>query len=506
MSSSDDNDQNPPPPTGLETTFSRLLSRRRSRSLLRRLTTAPPGTVDFSSNDYLSLSTHPEIRRTFLSLLQAVPDPTTTTTSSTPPTALAPSPPPPPPPIGSRGSRLLDGNTPLATRLESLIAAHHRAPAGLLFNSGFDANAGFFSCVPQSGSSSSASGAAGAAGGGDYIVYDEFIHASVHDGMRLSRVPAGRRVAFAHNSVAGLRGVLEGIVGEKDGGEGERVRRGEANVFVAVEAVYSMDGDVAPLREMLDVVEEVLPAGNGYVVVDEAHAAGVFGEEGRGLACEVGVERRVFARVVTFGKALGSQGAIILCTPLTRSYLINYARPLIYTTALSHPSLASILATYTFLTAGKTAPLLTHLHTLTRHLHALLTRLISHHHHHHPGGRRRPLLALSPLPTTTLAPSPILPIFTPHPRHLAACCQRAGYTVRAIVAPTVPRGQERVRVCLHAGNTLEEVEGLVGVVGRWVGERCKELEGGEGGRREGEGGGAAVVVAEDRVVLEKARL
>ncbi|KAL0260142.1 putative secondary metabolism biosynthetic enzyme [Diplodia seriata] len=271
------------PLTGLETTFSHLLARRRSRSLLRRLTTAPPGTVDFSSNDYLSLSTHPEIRSTFLSLLQA-PEPTTTTTASN----VLSTPPPPPPPIGSRGSRLLDGNNALALSLETRIAAHHRAGSGLLFNSGFDANVGLFSAVPQPG---------------DYVVYDELIHASVHDGMRLSRVPASRRLAFAHNDVRGLRGVLEGL--------GEEVREdgGGANVFVAVEAVYSMDGDVAPLRAMLDVVDEVLPRGNGYFVVDEAHATGVFGGEGgRGLTCEVGVEERVFARVVTFGKALGSQG------------------------------------------------------------------------------------------------------------------------------------------------------------------------------------------------------
>ncbi|KAL1638063.1 hypothetical protein SLS58_008989 [Diplodia intermedia] len=276
------------PLTGLETTFSHLLARRRSRSLLRRLTTAPPGTVDFSSNDYLSLSTHPEIRSTFLSLLQA-PQPTSTTTTSSS-SSNAPST-PPPPPIGSRGSRLLDGNNALALSLESRIAAHHRAGAGLLFNSGFDANVGLFSSVPQPG---------------DYVVYDELIHASVHDGMRLSRVPASRRLAFAHNDVRGLRGVLEGLGEEVRDGDGDG---GGANVFVAVEAVYSMDGDVAPLRAMLDVVDEVLPRGNGYVVVDEAHATGVFGGEGgRGLTCEVGVEERVFARVVTFGKALGSQG------------------------------------------------------------------------------------------------------------------------------------------------------------------------------------------------------
>lgn len=274
-------------PTALESTFSSLISRRRSRSLLRRLTTVPPGTVDFSSNDYLSLSTNPDIRQAFLNLLRREGGlssrPGQKEDEEEPSTS-----PPPPLQLGSRGSRLLDGNHPFADELEALVAAHHGSPSALLFTSGFDANVGLFSCAPQPG---------------DFIVYDELIHASVHDGMRLSRVPAARRIPFRHNSVDGLREVL----GELARGNDE-VREGEANVFVAVEAVYSMDGDLAPLREMVDAIHEVLPRRNGYFIVDEAHATGVFGERGRGLCCELGVEDKVFARVVTFGKAVGSQG------------------------------------------------------------------------------------------------------------------------------------------------------------------------------------------------------
>ncbi|KAK7699089.1 hypothetical protein SLS57_012465 [Botryosphaeria dothidea] len=430
--------------TALEHHFTRLLARRHTRSLLRRLTTLPPNSVDFSSNDYLSLSTHPDLHASFLSLLQSPspsqssssstslsPSSSSTTTTTTTTTSSSSS-----PPLGSRGSRLLDGNTPLATHLETLIPAHHRAPAGILFNSGFEANVGIFSSLPQPA---------------DVIVFDALIHASVHDGMRLSRVPATHRMPFAHNSVDGLRRVLEAAVREVPG-----VREGTANVFIGVEAVYSMDGDVAPLVGMLDVVDDVLPRGNGYVVVDEAHATGVFGELGRGLVCELGVEDRVFARVVTFGKALGAQGAIVLCTPTTRSYLINYARTLIYTTAPSHPSLALIKATYDALLAGKTQPLLTHLRTLTLRTHSLLHALSP-----------TPLIALNPIPETHSL-TPIIPIFTPHPRSLANHCQARGYMVRPIVAPTVPRGAERVRVCLHAGNTFAEVEGLVRAVREWV--------------------------------------
>ncbi|KAJ0118018.1 aminotransferase class I and II [Diaporthe amygdali] len=378
-------------PSPLEATFSSLISRRRSRSLLRRLTTVPPGTVDFSSNDYLSLSTNPHIRQAFLDLVQRGYSSRLEQESSSSS---------PPPQLGSRGSRLLDGNHPFADSLEALIAAHHNSPSALLFTSGFDANVGLFSCVPQPG---------------DFIVYDELIHASVHDGMRLSRVPATRRLPFRHNSASGLREVLKELArGETS------VRKGSHSIFIAVEAVYSMDGDLAPLREILDVVQEVLPQGNGYVIVDEAHSTGIFGQQGRGLCCELGVEDKVFARVVTFGKAVGSQGAVVLCSKIAREYLINYARTLIYTTAMSFPSLASIKASYDFMIAGKTEMLLGHLQHLIRLTHRLLSRIVSS---LAEDPSAPAILALAPLGDNI---SPIIPVFTPHPRSLASHCQAQG--------------------------------------------------------------------------------
>lgn len=270
-------------PHSLEDKLAARLSSRKSRSLLRQLTTAPGSNIDFSSNSYLSLPLIPEVRQAYLSSIEAY-------TSATPPLPL----------FGSGGSRLLDGNTSPAESLERDIAAFHNAPAGLLFNSGFDANVGFFSCVPQPG---------------DIVVYDELIHASVHDGMRLSR--AGRRLAFRHNSaeetgsdgntkgLKSLAGVLSEILRSQDG---EDVRDGKRSVFVAVEGVYSMDGDVAALKEIVTCVERLLPKGNGHIIVDEAHSTGLFGRQGRGLVSELGLEGRVFARLHTFGKAMGSLG------------------------------------------------------------------------------------------------------------------------------------------------------------------------------------------------------
>ncbi|CAK7223899.1 hypothetical protein SEUCBS140593_005389 [Sporothrix eucalyptigena] len=214
------------------------LASRARKSALRALTVVQPTSVDFSSNDFLSLATSVELHSAFVEILRTGP-----------------------PRLGSGGSRLLDGNSDDATTLEADIASFHGAEAGCLFNSGFDANAGFFSCVPQPG---------------DVIVYDAAIHASVHEGMRLSR--AGVGVSFAHNDVGDLERVLQKVVAEDD-----HVKRGERSVFVTVESLYSMDGDVAPLQEIADVVERLLPARNGKIIVDEAHSTGVYGERGRGV-------------------------------------------------------------------------------------------------------------------------------------------------------------------------------------------------------------------------------
>lgn len=246
----------------LETRMQHLLDRRRQNSTLRNLTLPKSGQIDFSSNDFLSLSTNTQLKDAFLGEIKNAQLP-----------------------LGSGGSRLLDGNSVYAEALERDIAKFHGAEAGLLWNSGFDANAGFFSCVPQPG---------------DVIIFDELVHASVHDGMRLSR--ASQTVPFVHNSAADLRRVLQEVARAPT----------ECNVFIAVESIYSMDGDVAPLQQIVDVVTEILGEERGYIIVDEAHSTGVLGLEGRGLVCELGLERRIFARLHTFGKALAGNGGMFL--------------------------------------------------------------------------------------------------------------------------------------------------------------------------------------------------
>jgi len=216
-----------------------------------------------------------------------------------------------------------------------------------------------------------------------------------------------------------------------------------------------MEGDLAPLTEIVEVAEELFPRQNGHVIVDEAHATGVYGVQGRGIVNELGLEDRIFARLHTFGKALACNGAIIICSPVTRLYLINYARPLIYTTFMSFPSLAAIKVAYRTMSQGKTVTLSTHLFHLMTTLHTRLQPLRQY---------SSEIITIPP----TCPKSPIFALLTPHPRALAKYCQDAGFVVRAVVPPTVPEGTERVRVCLHAGNTQEQIERFVGVVRRWL--------------------------------------
>lgn len=247
----------------LEAKLENLLQQRRKESRLRDLKASAVGAVDFSSNDFLSLSTSAPLRAQFLEELENCT-----------------------PQLGSTGSRLLDGNSTYSETLEQDIAGFHNGLSGLLANSGFDANVGIFSCLPQPG---------------DVILYDELIHASVHDGMRLSR--AAQTLPFGHNSVPALRKALAASMSRDT-----LIGNGQRSVFVAVESVYSMEGDLAPLTEFLEVMEELCPRGNAHMIVDEAHATGIYGLCGKGRVCELGLESRVFVRLHTFGKALACNG------------------------------------------------------------------------------------------------------------------------------------------------------------------------------------------------------
>ncbi|KAI8138926.1 pyridoxal phosphate-dependent transferase [Fennellomyces sp. T-0311] len=379
----------------LEDQLASTLKKRQQIAKRRQLVVNPASSIDFSSNDFLGLAQNRVLRQRYLNELHSLD------------TVL-----------GSTGSRLLDGNSQYALDLEHQIAQFHNAETALLFNSGFDANTGLFNTLPQKG---------------DVVIYDELVHASVHEGMRTCR--AGRLISFKHSDVADLDRVLS------------EVYPTDKNVFVAVETVYSMDGDVAPLVEIVQLLKKYWPQReNGYIVVDEAHATGVYGENGRGVICQLGLEKEIFARLHTFGKSLASNGAAILGSTILRNYLINYARPLIYSTFMSFGSLASIKSAYDILESGETQPIQQHLHNITRQFRDTIR-----------------------LPIGTLLPSssPIQGIVlngNAPVRALAGYLNKRGFIVKPICSPTVPKGQERVRICLHGHNSAEQVESLVNSV------------------------------------------
>ena len=269
-----------------------ILEQRKTASLYRSLQ-VNEGLIDFCSNDYLSFARCEKLKERVKSYTDEI-NPLT----------------------GSTGSRSISGNTAFAEQLEKIVAAFHQAEAGLIFNSGYDANIGLFSCLAKKE---------------DTLICDELIHASIIDGCRLSYAS---RFRFAHNDLEDLESKLQ---------------RSKGNIFVAVESIYSMDGDMAPLKEIAAVCKKY----NANLVVDEAHATGLFGKQGRGLVSQHGLEDEVFARVHTFGKALGCHGAVILGSETLRNYLVNFARSFIFTTALPMHSLIAVKCAYEFLMADR---------------------------------------------------------------------------------------------------------------------------------------------------------
>jgi 8-amino-7-oxononanoate synthase len=303
---------------------------------------------------------------------------------------------------GATGSRLISGNYPLLEETEKQIAAFHEAKVGLLYNSGYDANVGLLSCVPQRG---------------DIIIYDYLSHASLRDGIRLSFAQA---FSFRHNDLADLEKKLQNAAG---------------TIFVVTESVFSMDGDVAPLTDIVALCGRY----GAHLIVDEAHALGVIGERGEGLVQQLGLSSSCFARVNTFGKAAGCHGAIVLGSPLLRDYLVNFSRSFIYSTAMPESSAAAISSAYAIFPG---------LQAERAHLKQLIQYF------------QQADSAWEKLPSQT----PIQAIVVPgneQVKLVAKKIQAAGFDVRPILYPTVPAGKERLRIVLHAFNTVNELQQLV---------------------------------------------
>lgn len=358
-----------------------FLNKRKEESRYRSLQ-VQKNLIDFCSNDYLSLARSERIKATVHKFIDSS-------------NYL----------LGSTGSRSISGNTTYVEELEKKISNFHNSEAALLFNSGYDANLGLFSCIAQKG---------------DTIITDELIHASIIDGCRLSYA---NRYKFLHNNLSDLE---------------QKLKCAKGNVFVAVESVYSMDGDFSPLIEIANLCSVY----NANLIVDEAHATGIFGRQGRGVVFDCGIETKVFARVHTLGKAIGSHGAVVLGSNLLREYLINTSRSFIFTTALPMHTLVTINAAYDELLNDKVEIL---------KLHNLINQF------------RFSWMEIKGV-TLIDSLSPIQCVIIPgndNAKRVAKSIQDEGFDVRAILSPSVPIGKERLRISIHTHNTNNQIYKLL---------------------------------------------
>jgi 8-amino-7-oxononanoate synthase len=310
---------------------------------------------------------------------------------------------------GSAGSRLLAGNYSLIEETEKEIAVFHEAEAALIFNSGYDTNIGVLSSVPQKG---------------DIIIYDQLCHASIRDGIRLS---FAQNFSFAHNDMSDLEKKLKSISISNDN-----------NIFIVTESVFSMDGDLCPLEELISSSKKF----NAHLIIDEAHAIGVIGQNGEGLIQHKNVQGEIFCRIYTFGKACGCHGAVVVGSQTLKDYLINFARSFIYTTALPEHAAAAIKASY------NTFPSL-------KNEREKLYELIQFFQHAE--------IKFEKLQSSTAIQIVLIP-GNDEVKNIAAKLQEHNLDVRPILYPTVSLDKERLRIVLHAFNTMTEVEQLIKIL------------------------------------------
>lgn len=366
-------------------TLLKKLQHREANNALRQL----PGSnnlVDFASNDYLGFAQSETI---FNATHQFLVDRGITIN-------------------GATGSRLISGNHNLYAVAEDFIAHFHQAPTALIFNSGYDANVGFFSALPQRN---------------DVILYDELCHASIRDGIQMSKAKSYK---FQHNHFEDL----EKLILKNTSNTLEPIA-----IYIVTESVFSMDGDAPNLEELVALSEKH----HCYLVIDEAHALGVFGTDGEGLVQSFGLQDNVFARIMTFGKGLGCHGAAVLGSNELKNYLINFARSFIYTTGLSPHSVATILMAYQSLNSEKEA----------------IQKLKSNVQYFNQYKMQLGLKSLFVYSKSAIQCA-IIP-GNDNVKSIAIQLQEKGFDVKAILSPTVPEGQERLRFCLHSYNSEAEI-------------------------------------------------
>jgi len=362
------------------------LRRRADEGAERTLVVSLSG-IDLCSNDYLGIARGLGSPEVIERVLRSLPDECS---------------------LGATGSRLVSGTTEAHVDLESYLAAFYRVEAALLFGSGYEANVGLLSSIGRRS---------------DTILYDELVHASMRDGIRLG---VSRAYSFAHNDLDDLR---------------RKLSQARGDVYVAVEAVYSMDGHMAPLAEIASICRE----SGAYLIVDEAHSSGVYGQSGEGLCVERGVAQQIFARVHTFGKAVGFRGACVVGSKELRRFLINFSRPFIYSTAPDRVALGFMKEAHEMVrTASRQREELFSLLREMKTLKAEFSEL-----------------------SFTESESSIQALVVPGNTAVLTvekALHDAGIFTKAIRSPTVPEGTERIRFSVHSFNSISELRGAFEVV------------------------------------------
>lgn len=341
---------------------------------------------DFSSNDYLGLAKDPNLQRKILKELTSGHYP-----------------------IGSTGSRLISGNFDLYEQVEEYLAKIFKSEATLLYNSGYAANQGLLSALGKKG---------------DTILYDQLSHICIKEGAWLSKADS---YSFRHNDLEDLE---------------RRLTLAQGTIYVATETVFSMDGDIAPLKGIIDLCEEY----GAFLIVDEAHTTGCYGGRGGGVLVEERLEHKVFARVYTFGKGPGYHGACVAAEKDTVDFLINFSRSFIYTTSLPPHSVATIKIIFDYITEHE---------FLQKNLQSKISLFRS---------------TVNPQITgdSVSAIQPVMIAGNERCRAIARELQLKGFDIRAILAPTVKEGSERLRISLHVHNSDEDIDSLANQLNRML--------------------------------------
>lgn len=370
--------------------LSEKLNQRRQNNAFRTLT-LPNDLIDFASNDYLGYAKSEALSDQTQQYLQQ-----NNWCQN-----------------GAKGSRLLSGHHSIFEITEKKLANFHGFPAALVFNSGYDANVGFFGCVPQRH---------------DVVLFDALCHASIRDGIAHGNAKSFK---FEHNDCQDLERLILKIK--------TTIVAPNCEIYVVTESIFSMDGDAPNLSKMAEITQKH----HCRLVIDEAHAIGVFGQNGQGLCHEYRIQEVVFAQIITFGKAVGGHGAAILGSFDLKDYLINFARSFIYTTALPPHAVATILSAYSVF---ENAP--NEIINLRKNISFF--------------NQQKAKLGLKPL--FVFSKSAIQSAIIPgneNVKIIAKSLINNGLDVKAILSPTVPIGQERLRICLHSYNTEAQIELLL---------------------------------------------